>query len=79
MPKKQKGTEAEIHALTVKEAKMRLGCGDFAPDFTLRETHGSPNWDVAETRNEHDWPSDCAQAFSEAVARSRRKVNIAWP
>ena len=25
------------------------------------------------------WEPDCAQAFKEAVARARRKFDIAWP
>jgi hypothetical protein len=31
MPKKQKRTEQEIHAMIVTDAKIRLGCRDFAP------------------------------------------------
>ena len=30
MPKKQKRTEAEVHAMIVRDAKIRLGCADFA-------------------------------------------------
>jgi len=29
--------------------------------------------------NADGWPRDCAQAFKEAVARTRRKFDIAWP
>jgi hypothetical protein len=39
MPKKQKRTEAEIHAMIVQDVKIRLGCADFAPDFTLHAVH----------------------------------------
>ena len=35
MPKKQKRTEREIHALIVRDAQIRLGCSDFEPNFTL--------------------------------------------
>jgi len=38
MPKKQKRPKAEIHAMIVKDTKIRLGCSDFAPDFTIKET-----------------------------------------
>jgi len=79
MPKKQKRTEQEIHAMIVKDSKTRLGCTDFAPDFTLHEAHDQmANGDVHSTRNVDDWPPDCAQAFKEAVARARRKFDIAW-
>ena len=80
MPKKQKRTEAEIHAMIVRDSKMRLGCADFAPDFELSETRDPlANWDVHSARNVDDWAPDCAQAFKEAVARARRKFDIAWP
>jgi hypothetical protein len=32
--RKPKQPKTEVHATIVKDAKMRLGCGDFAPDFT---------------------------------------------
>jgi len=35
MPKKQKRTEQEVHAMIISDAKTRLGCKDFEPDFTL--------------------------------------------
>ena len=80
MPKKQKRTEAEIHAMIVQDAKIRLGCADFAPDFTLHEARDpTANWDVQSARNVEAWAPDCAQAFKEAVARARRKFDIAWP
>jgi hypothetical protein len=85
VPKKQKRTEAEIHAMIVRDAKMRLGCTDFAPEFTLHRTDVDPtrypsaNWDVQEARNVDTLARDCAQAFKEAVARARRKFDIAWP
>src|SRR2546428_11962984 len=80
MLKKQKRAEAEIHDMIVRDAKIRLGCADFAPEFTLHATHDSmANWDVQETRNADAWAPDCAQAFKEAVARARRKFDIAWP
>ncbi len=85
MLKKQKRTEAEVHAMIVTDAKMRRGCSDFEPDFTLHRTDADPtryptaNWDLLSARNVDDWPTDCAQAFKEAVARARRKFDIAWP
>ena len=80
VPKKRKQSEAEIRAMIVQDSKMRLGCADFAPDFTLYETRDpQANWDVHSARNVDDWPPDCAQAFKEAVARARRKFDIAWP
>jgi len=79
MPKKQKRTEQEIHAMIVTDAKIRLGCADFAPEFRLGKAHGqAANWAVSETRNADSWPPDCAQAFKEAVAPARRKFDIAW-
>ena len=67
--------------MIVTDAKLRLGCADFAPDFTLHETtdDAGANWDVQGARNVDDWPPDCAQAFKEEVARARRKFDIAWP
>ena len=80
MPKKPQRPEAEVRALIVTDAKIRLGCADFAPEFTLQATHDSlANWDVQETRNAATWAPDCAQALKEAVARARRKFDIAWP
>ncbi len=80
MPKKPKRPEVEVHAMIVRDAKMRLGCADFAPDFTLYETRDAmANWDVHSARNVDEWRLDCAQAFKEAVARARRKFDIAWP
>ena len=79
MPKKQKCTEAEAHAMIVTDAKIRLGCADFAPEFTVHATHDSlANWDVQETHNADTWAADCAQAIKEAVARARREFDIAW-
>jgi len=43
----------EVQAIIVTDAKMRLGCVDFAPDFTIHD----------------GWLPNCAQAFNEAVAR----------
>ncbi len=80
MPKKQRRTEQEVHAMIVRDAKMRLGCADFAPDFTLEEVRDpSSNWDVRIAGTADAWPPDCAQAFQEAVARAWRKFDIAWP
>ncbi len=85
VPKKQKRTEAEVHAMIVRDSKMRLGCADFEPEFTLHPTdvdasrYPSANWDVQSARNVDDWAPDCAQAFKEAVASARRKFDIAWP
>ncbi len=86
MPRKKKLTEPEIHGMILKDVKIRLGCKDFEPDFTLNErapgsgggSEESANWDVRETRNAATWAPDCAQAFKEAVARARRKFDIAW-
>src|SRR6266516_3472613 len=79
VPKKLKHTEAEIHAMIVQDVKIRLGCADFAPDFTLHAVHDPrANWDVREARNADTWAPDCAQAFKEAVARARRKFDITW-
>ena len=53
---------------------------DFPPDFTVHETRDPmANWDVRRARDAGDWPSDCAQAFKEAVARAQRKFDIVWP
>jgi len=80
MLKKQKRTEQEVHAMIVGDSKMRIGCSDFAPDFTLHETRDpAANWDVQSALNVDDWPPDCAQAFKEAVGRARRKFDIEWP
>ena len=80
MPKKQKRTEQEVHTMIVKDSAMRLGCAGFAPAFTLHETRDQwANWDVHSARNVDDWSPECAQAFKEAVARARRKFDIAWP
>ena len=47
MPKKEKRTEQEVHAMIVKDSAMRLGCAGLAPDFTLHETREQwANWDV---------------------------------
>ncbi len=38
--------------MIVTDAKMRLGCADFAPDFTLYETRDQmANWDVQGARH----------------------------
>ena len=80
MPKKQKRTEADVHTMIVTDAKIRIGCSDFEPDFTLRHVEDEwANWDVQSATNVDDWKPDCAQAFKEAVARARRKFDIAWP
>jgi len=86
VPKKPKLPEPEIHALIIREAKYRLGCSDFEPDFTLHErvpgsggaSGESANWNVRETRNTDTWAPDCADAFKEAVARARRNYDISW-
>ncbi len=82
MPKKQKRTEEETHSLIVRDSKIRHGCSEFQPDFTLREIRDTvANWDLGEAHNVHEWPPGCTQAFKEAVARMRRKFDIArpWP
>lgn len=84
MPKKPKRSEGEIHAMIISDARIRLGCKDFQPEFTLHCTDVDPtrypsaNWDVGEMRNANTWPPDCAEAFKEAVARALRKFDIAW-
>ncbi len=84
MPKKPKRQEAEIHAMIVKDAKFRIGCKDFVPEFTLHRTDVDPsrypsaNWDVEGAKNVEVWKPDCAEAFQEAVARARREYDIAW-
>lgn len=84
MPKKKKLTEPEVHALIMKEARYRLGCSDFEPQFTLHRVEDDPhtfphsNWNVASVENANSWKPDCAQAFDEAVARARRKFDIEW-
>jgi len=79
MPKKRKLTEQDVHAMIVKDAKMRLGCADFAPDFTIHEVRDpAANWDVRSAGTD-GWPPECAKAFKEAVARARRKFDVAWP
>ena len=70
-----------------RSAQQRLGCQDFAPEFTLHKrapkTGGgsgdSANWDVRETHNADTWARDCAQALKEAIDRARRQFDIAWP
>jgi len=86
MARKKKLTEPEIHALIMKEAKYRIGCKDFEPDFTLHRVeddrsgvYPQGNWDVQSVVNADTWLPDCAQAFQEAVARTRGKFDIAWP
>src|SRR2546430_12911948 len=80
MPRKQERTEQEVHAMIVQDSKMRFGCADFAPAFALYETRDpAANWDARIESNAGEWPTDCAQAFKEAVARARRKFDIAWP
>jgi len=79
MPKREKRTEQEVHAMIVRDSAMRLGCADFAPDFTIQETRDQrANWDVRGV-DPAGWLPDCAQAFKEAVDRARRKFDIAWP
>jgi hypothetical protein len=84
MPKKKKLTEPEVHALIVKEARYRLGCSDFEPQFTLHRIEDDPrtfphsNWNVASVENASSWKPDCSQAFDEAVARARLKYDIEW-
>ena len=52
MPKKPKRSEVEVHATIVQDAKIRIGCADFAPEFTLHQAHDQwANWDVHETRD----------------------------
>jgi len=80
MPKREKRTEQEIHDMIVRDAKIRLGCKEFAPEFTLWRVEGDrTNWDVQSATNVDYWKPDCAEAFHEAVARARRKFDIAWP
>jgi hypothetical protein len=84
MPKKPKLTEPEIHAMILKDVKIRLGCQDFEPVFTLHRIEDDPrtfphsNWKVFSVEKADTWKPDCAQAFDEAVARARRKFDIEW-
>lgn len=84
MPKKPKLTEPEIHAMILSDAKIRIGCKDFAPEFTLHRTDVDPtrypsaNWDVHEMHKAETWLPNCAEAFHEAVARARRRFDISW-
>jgi hypothetical protein len=84
MPKKPKLTVPEIHATILKDVKIRLGCKDFAPEFTVHRIDDDPrtfphsNWNVASVENAGTWKPDCAEAFQEAVARARRTFDIAW-
>lgn len=82
--KKPKATEAEIHAMIVRDAKMRIGCQDFEPQFTLYKTHDDQsqwraNWGLWQITNFDEWEPDCAEAFMEAIQRVRMKFDIAWP
>jgi len=80
MSRKQKRTTQDVHAIIMRDSKMRFGCADFTPVFTLYETRDpAGNWDVRIASNAGDWPPDCAQAFKETVARARRKFDIVWP
>src|SRR3989442_11337489 len=82
MPKKRL-TEPEIHSMILTDVKIRLGCKDFQPEFTLHRTSVDPtrypsaNWHVASARNVEASKPDCAEAFQEAVARARRKFDTA--
>jgi hypothetical protein len=84
MRKKPRVSEAEIHATIISDAKIRRGCRDFEPEFTLHGTevdasrYPNANWDVHEMHNADAWLPDCAEAFQEAVARARRKYDIEW-
>ncbi len=79
MPKRERRTEQEVHAMIISDAKIRLGCADFAPTFKIHETRDQrANWDVRGV-DPAGWLPDCAQAFKEAVDRARRKFDIAWP
>jgi len=35
VPKKERRTAQEIHAMIVSDVKIRLGCEDLDPEFTL--------------------------------------------
>lgn len=84
MPKNKTLSEPELHAMIAREAKVRLGCAEFAPQFSLYKGAPDPhaqwpaNCDVQDARNVAEWKPDCAQAFKEAVARARRKFDIVW-
>jgi len=70
--------------MILTDVKIRLGCKDIEPEFTLHRTDVDPtrypsaNWDVEGAQNVEAWKRDCAEAFQEAVARARRKFDIAW-
>lgn len=85
MPKKKQLTEAEAHALILKEARYRQGCEGFTPVFTLRraepDTSGRyprANWDAELGERAASWPRDCAQAFRKPVERNRGKYDVDW-
>ena len=84
MPKKPKRPETEIHAMILKDVKIRIGCKDFVPAFRLHRIEDDPrtfphsNWNIASVEKADTWKPDCAQAFDEAVARARRSYDIAW-
>ena len=40
VPKKQKRTEAEVHAMIVQDSKMRFGCADFLEDDSVPVLRG---------------------------------------
>jgi hypothetical protein len=71
--------------MILTDVKMRLGCRDFAPEFTFPRTdvdssyYPSANWDVEGAGNVEAWKPECAEAFQRAVARARRKFDIEWP
>ena len=55
MPKREKRSEREVHAMIISDAKIRIGCADFAPEFTLYHieltSYPRVNWDVHSARN----------------------------
>ena len=58
--------------MIVRDAKIRLGCKDFAPEFTLYPTPDDQpqwraNWALWRIENVQDWGPDCAEAFMEAL------------
>jgi len=80
MPKKPNRAEQDVHAMIVRDAKMRLGCSDFAPEFTIHEIRNpAGNWEVRITGEADDWPPNCAQGVQGGGRPSRRKFDIAWP
>jgi len=84
MPKREKRTEQEVPAMFLADAKIRLGCKDFEPDFTFTRTDVDPtrypsaNWDVESPRNVHDTRSTGRGRFSGVPRSDPAKRPSGW-